>query len=75
MICKLKLGPSISSPVLTDDKLIFAGYNGLWLFNYSREMVFTKIGKFAAEFEASPVIMNGRIYIASRNGYLYCFGD
>ncbi len=25
--------------------------------------------------EATPVVWKGRIYVASRDGYLYCLGD
>lgn len=72
---KLALGPSISSPVLTEDKLIFAGYNGIYLYRYSPDGVFERLSHFVAPCEASPVLCNRKIYIASRNGYLYCFGE
>ncbi len=74
-ITRLKLGPSISSPILTNDKLIFTGYDGIFLFSYSLDKRFKKLAYYPAPCEASPVIMQNRIYIASRNGYLYCFGE
>ncbi|HEY5506705.1 MAG TPA: PQQ-binding-like beta-propeller repeat protein, partial [Coriobacteriia bacterium] len=29
----------------------------------------------AGSFESTPVVWNGRIYIGSRDGYLYCLGE
>ena len=75
LIDKLKLGPAISSPVLTNDKLIFTGYNGIYLYSYSADNNFEKLDYYPASCESSPLIMDKRIYVASRNGYLYCFGE
>lgn len=69
------IGPSISTPIFVQNKIVAAGYHGLNLFTVDSE------GKIASEvkrkgvFEASPVADKGRIYIASRNGYLYCLGS
>jgi outer membrane protein assembly factor BamB len=75
LVQKLRLGPSISSPIFTGDKMIFAGYNGIYLFNYSIDKGFERLSYYPAYCEAAPVILNRRLYIASRDGYLYCFGD
>ncbi|MEO5645145.1 MAG: PQQ-binding-like beta-propeller repeat protein [Bacteroidia bacterium] len=69
------IGPSISTPVFSKHKLIAAGYNGINLFSFDREGNFTLQKTVAGNFEASPVTDNGRVYIASRDGFLYCFGD
>jgi outer membrane protein assembly factor BamB len=74
LVAKLETGPSISSPVITDNRIITAGYNGIFLYSYDDSCNFTLIGKYASAFEASPVIWDNRIYIASRDGFLYCFG-
>ncbi len=75
LIDKFRLGPSISSPVITQDKLIFAGYDGVYLFHYSNEKRFEKLCYYPVSCEASPVVLDKRIYIASRDGFLYCFGE
>lgn len=72
---KRKVGPSISTPVFYKDKLLVATYSGLFLFEYNENQQFELKDKFAAPFEATPVAYNGCIYVASRNGYLYCFTD
>jgi len=75
LVYKRKVGPSISTPVFYDDKLLVATYSGLFLFEYGQNQQFELKDKFAAPFEATPVAYNGCIYVASRNGYLYCFSD
>jgi outer membrane protein assembly factor BamB len=32
------------------------------------------IDKREGTFESTPIVWNNKIYIASRDGYLYCFG-
>lgn len=70
-----KIGPSISTPVFSKNKLVAAGYNGIHLFSFNQSGNFTLLNSYAGNFEASPTADAGKIYIASRDGYLYCFGD
>ncbi len=69
------IGPSISTPVFSKNKLIAAGYNGINLFSFNATGNFALQKTVAGNFEASPVADRGRVYIASRDGFLYCFGD
>ncbi len=69
------IGPSISTPVFVQNKLVAAGYNGINLFSFDKFGKFNLMETFVDDFEASPVADNGRVYIASRDGYLYCLGD
>ncbi|HET6990181.1 MAG TPA: PQQ-binding-like beta-propeller repeat protein, partial [Bacteroidia bacterium] len=69
------IGPSISTPVFTKGKLVAAGYQGINLFSFDRAGNFELQKTVVNDFEASPVADDGRVYIASRDGYLYCFGD
>jgi outer membrane protein assembly factor BamB len=75
LIYKKYIGPSISTPVFVGDKLIAASYYGIWLFQFNKENTFALIDRFSTTFEATPVVWNRKIYIASRDGYLYCFGS
>jgi outer membrane protein assembly factor BamB len=75
LIYKKYIGPSISTPVFVGNKLIAASYAGIWLFQFDKENNFALIDRFPTTFEATPVAWNRRIYIASRDGYLYCFGS
>lgn len=75
LVYKKYIGPSISTPIFVNNKLIAACYNGIFLFEFNRERNFTLLDRFTATFESTPVVWDGKIYIASRNGYLYCFGS
>ncbi|MBI3509809.1 MAG: PQQ-binding-like beta-propeller repeat protein [Bacteroidetes bacterium] len=69
------IGSSISTPIFVQDHLIAAGYSGIYLFSYSANGNFFPLDFHPGIFEASPVANGGKIFIASRDGYLYCFGD
>ena len=74
LIFKERIGPSISTPIFVDDKLIVAGYWGIRIYKYDTENNFELIDKRDGSFESTPIVWNNKIYIASRDGYLYCFG-
>ncbi|MBN2521130.1 MAG: hypothetical protein JXB17_11530, partial [Bacteroidales bacterium] len=75
LIFKKYIGPSISTPIFVNNVLIAASYNGIYLFKFDNENNFKLMDKFEASFEATPIAWNKKIYIASRNGFLYCFGN
>lgn len=74
-IFKYYIGPSISTPIITNNKLIACSYLGTYLFEYDDSLNFSIKQYKAGFFEATPVIFNNSIYVASRDGYLYCFGN
>lgn len=75
VIYKKYVGPAIASTLIVGNSIVAATYNGLYLLKFDANYNFTQAGFFEAEFESTPFIHDGRIYVASRNGYLYCFGD
>ena len=74
LITKRNIGPSISTPIFVKNKVVAAGYHGVHLFGVDTNGKIVSSIKKNGVFEASPVADKGRIYIASRNGYLYCLG-
>lgn len=74
LMYKYKVGPSISTPIFVGNKLIVAGYWGIYLFQYNDQNQFELLDKRDGSFESTPIAWNNKIYIASRDGYLYCFG-
>lgn len=74
VVFKYRTGASISTPVIVGNKIVAAGYGGLYLFEYDRDTNFRRIAKFNASFESTPIVHEGKIYVASRNGYFYCLG-
>jgi len=75
LVFSYKTGTSISTPVFTENRLVAAGYNGIYLFGYNINNDFILLDKKNMGFEATPLCYKGMIFIASRNGYLYCFRD
>jgi outer membrane protein assembly factor BamB len=76
LIFKKKIGASISTPIIVGNKLIAAGYGGIHLFEFDETGNFSLLDKeYPGGFESTPIAWDGKIYIGSRNGYLYCFGE
>jgi outer membrane protein assembly factor BamB len=73
LVFKTSVGASISTPLFTQNRLVAAGYNGIRLYAY-HSTKFEFLDTFTGIFEATPVVHQGRVYVASRDGYLYCLG-
>ncbi|UCG91365.1 MAG: PQQ-binding-like beta-propeller repeat protein [candidate division WOR-3 bacterium] len=80
VLAAMHCGPSISTPLLIDDKIITAGYdNKLKVFKINRlvdKIEITPVDSFMAHgaFESTPLVWHDRIYIGCRDGYFYCLG-
>ncbi|MDY6799919.1 MAG: PQQ-binding-like beta-propeller repeat protein [Bacteroidota bacterium] len=74
LIFKYHTGPSISTPIFVNNKLIVATYWGIYLFDYDDQNNFVLLDRKPGSFESTPIVYDGKIFIASRDGYLYCFG-
>ncbi|MBN1253236.1 MAG: PQQ-like beta-propeller repeat protein [Bacteroidales bacterium] len=76
LIFKYKTGPAISTPIILQNRIIAATYNGIYLFEHDEKMNFKLLAHYeTGSIEATPVVYNKRIYVASRDGLLYCFGE
>ncbi len=75
LLFKYKTGSSISTPIIIKDKLIAASYKGIYLFDFDSNMNFKLRDMVKVRCESTPVVDEGKLYVASRNGYLYCFGN
>jgi hypothetical protein len=71
-------GLTLSSPVLVDGVLLQGDGKGrlhAWdLSDPRREPVELWTLDLPSNIESTPVVWNGRIYVGSRDGYMYCFG-
>lgn len=74
LLFKHKTGPSISTPIVVQDKIVAAATKGVHLFSFDNAMNFKLLEVVKIRCESTPVVDAGRIYLASRNGYLYCLG-
>ena len=72
---KTSTGPSIASPIIIGNRMAVPTYNGFYLYEFNEKMEFKLLDKMDFSAEATPFCDNGKIFIASRNGYLYCLGD
>jgi len=75
LVFKEYIGGSISTPIIFQDRLIAAGYGGIYLYQFDENLDFVLLDWKEIPFESTPVVWDGRIYIGSRDGFLYCFGN
>ncbi len=75
LIFKYKIGSSISTPLLFENKLIAAGYGGIYLFEFNENYEFKLLDNLTRTFEAIPIVHNKKVFIAAKDGYLYCLGE
>ncbi len=79
LLYKFNIGPGISSPIIVDNKIIACSSSGIFLFEYhweNNKFIIKILDKILGiPIEASPIVWNKKVYIASRNGFLYCFGE
>lgn len=75
LVFKQKIGASISTPIIVGNKLIAANYYGIYLFEFDAQLRFRLIAQRVGKFESTPIVDHRRVYIASRDGYFYCFGE
>lgn len=69
------IGPSISTPVFVQDKLIAAGYHRIKLFSFIPDHRFILLNKVKTPFQSTPFVWDKKNYIASRDGYMYCLSE
>ena len=75
LVFQYKTGPAITTPILQENKMLTLTYDGMFLFEFDQEYKFRLIKKIDIRGEATPVIYKNRIYVASRDGFLYSLGQ
>ncbi len=76
LVFKYKTGISISTPIFVKNRLIVLTYDGIFMFEQDENCVFRlKSKNEKIRGEATPIVHNKRLYIASRDGYMYCLGE
>lgn len=67
---------SIATPIFVGNRIAAPHDRGLKLFEVTPEGRLRLLDELAgSQFEATPVCHEGRLYAASLDGYLYCFGE
>ena len=76
LVYKHAVGPSIATPIWVGKQLIVATSKAISRFEWqSTDNTFLFKEKVAIRCESTPIVDQGRLYVASRNGYLYCLGE
>ena len=76
LVYKEHIGGTISTPLLVGNRLIAPLDEGLYLYEHDEKLNFTLLDFIQGiPIDATPVCHKGRLYIASLDGYLYCFGE
>ncbi len=64
---------TISTPVFANDSILIGYDDGLDLYRVSDQGKLRRIDRIRGKmFDATPIVWDGKAYIASRDGYLYC---
>jgi outer membrane protein assembly factor BamB len=70
------IGQSISTPLFAGRRIIAASYSGVSLFEFnSKGKLYKRERRYIGGVESTPFVYDGRIYVGSRDGFLYCLGD
>ncbi len=77
LLFKQYVGASITSPIIVGNKIVACTYEGIFLFEYDKNLKFKLLAqKKGISFEASPICWNNRIFVVSNTtGLMYCFGE
>jgi outer membrane protein assembly factor BamB len=76
LYAKRWIGQSISTPLFVGDHIVAASYSGVSLFKMNEDGHIVKLGRrYIGGVESTPFVYDKRIYIGSRDGYLYCLGE
>ncbi|HER08904.1 MAG TPA: CapA family protein [Bacteroides sp.] len=62
-------------PLITEKRLVVCNEDGIWLYAYDRNCNVELLDRLPVPVNADPVLVGGKLYVASLNGYLYCLGD
>lgn len=73
---KEEVGPTIATPIIVGNKIVVPLDKGLKLYEFDKDMNFKLLDEIPnLQIDATPVVWDGRLYIAALDGYLYCLGD
>jgi len=77
LLFKEQIVGTISTPIIVEDKIIAATDKGIYLYKINlQENKLELLDKTKPlEIDSTPIAVDGKVYIACRNGYLYCFGE
>jgi len=67
---------TISTPLFIDNKIIIGYDNGMDIYLVTPEQKLQLLDRLKGPmFDSTPTVWDGKIYAASKNGFLYCLGE
>ncbi len=70
------IGKSISTPLFVGDRIVAASYSGVSLFEFDKDQKLKRLERrYIGGVESTPFVYNKKIYVGSRDGFLYCLGE
>ena len=79
LVAKANIPGTISTPIIVKDKIIATTDDGLYLYQLvkrKKKYELKLLDKVQGlEIDATPIVWDKKIYIAVRDGYMYCFGE
>ncbi|PIE01184.1 MAG: hypothetical protein CSA81_12560 [Acidobacteria bacterium] len=79
LVVKTQIPGSISTPLIVKDKIVACTDAGIFLFQLIKNRSTYELKLLdkveGLEIDSTPIVWDGRVYIAVRDGYMYCFGD
>lgn len=75
LIAQYKTGGGISTPLFIGNRILAAGYGGLYVLELDEKKgELRKLAYASGRFEATPFVWQGKVYLAGRSGYLCAYG-
>jgi outer membrane protein assembly factor BamB len=79
VVAKANIPGTISTPIIIKNKIVAATDEGIFLFELVKNdkgytlQLLDKVDKLP--FDATPIVWDKKVYVASCDGYMYCFGE
>ena len=79
LIAKVNIPGTIGTPIIIKDKIVAPTDNGLFLYQLVKQKKKYELKLLdkveGLEIDATPIVWDKKVYIAVRDGYMYCFGE
>jgi len=79
LIAKVDIPGTIGTPIIIKDKIVAPTDNGLFLYQLVKKKKKYELKLLdkveGLEIDATPIVWDKKVYIAVRDGYMYCFGE
>jgi len=79
LIAMAHIPGTIATPLIVKNKIVAATDEGIYLYELVKKDKTYELNLLDKvvdlPFDATPIVWDGKVYVASRDGYMYCFGS